>query len=112
MLIAERNLQYTTDDGSHLQVPVRLFAPEHTGHDWRCRYVIGWPNGKEESAAYGADAMQALILTLQVIGARLYLSDYHKTGMLYFETPGSGYGFPVPMNARDLLIGDDARFSG
>ena len=112
MPIADRTLQYTTDSGIHLQIPIQLFAPEHTGHDWRCRYVIGWPNGKEESAAYGVDAMQALILTLQMIGARLYFSDYHKTGRLSFETPGSGYGFPVPMNARDLLIGDDARFEG
>ena len=112
MLIADRMLQYTTEGGVHLQVSVQLFAPENTGHDWRCRYVIGWPNGKEGNAANGIDAMQALILTLQMIGARLYFSDYHKTGRLYFETPGSGYGFPVPKNARDLLIGDDARFEG
>ena len=24
--------------------------------------------------------------------------------------PGRGYGFPVPDNIRDLLVGDDKRF--
>jgi len=67
---------------------------------------------KGRERLHGVDAMQALILTLQMIGDRLHFSDYHKTGRLYFETPGSGYGFPVPKNARDLLIGDDARFDG
>ncbi len=56
--------------------------------------------------------MQAIILTLQMIGARLYFSDYHKSGRLYFERPGSGYGFPVPKNARDVLVGDDKKFEG
>jgi hypothetical protein len=47
-----------------------------------------------------------------MIGAHLYFSDYHKTGCLYFEKQGSGYGFPVPKNARDMLIGDDRTFEG
>ncbi|MBZ6079239.1 DUF6968 family protein [Microvirga puerhi] len=112
MLIAKRDLQYTPAAGTLTNVPISLFAPEHTGQDWRCRYTIGWPDEPQEGAGYGVDAMQALILTLQMIGARIYCSDYHETGKLYFETPGSGYGFPVPKNIRDILIGDDARFEG
>lgn len=47
----------------------------------------------------------------------LYFSDYHKTGRLKWpgddiEAAGGGYGFPVPRNARDLLIGIDKRFDG
>jgi hypothetical protein len=55
---------------------------------------------------------QAIHLTLQIIGSQIYFSDYHKTGRLYFEKLGTGYGFPVPKNARDLLVGDDKRFDG
>ena len=59
------------------------------------------------SRAYGVDGVQALRLTLEMIGAELYSSPYHATGQLYFEKPGDGYGFPVPSNLRDLLIGQD-----
>jgi hypothetical protein len=58
------------------------------------------------------DAFQALHLTLQMIGFRLYVSTYHKFGALVFEKPGNGYGFPVPKIVRDLLIGDDKVFEG
>jgi hypothetical protein len=45
---------------------------------------------------------------MQSIGTDIYFSEYHKSGQLMWEAPGKGYGFPVPHNARDLLIGDDA----
>lgn len=35
-----------------------------------------------------------------------------EKGQLYFEMPGSGYGFPAPKDARDLLVGEDKRFDG
>lgn len=54
--------------------------------------------------------MQALYLTLQMVGARLYMSDAHKEGRLRWGEPGMGYGFPLPKMMRDDLIGDDARF--
>lgn len=112
MIIANRELIYAAENGITISVPVCLFAPEHNGQDWSCRYTIGWPNGIEAYTIHGIDQMQAIILCLQGIGASLYLSDYHKTGRLYFEKPGSGYGFPVPKNARNLLVGDDKRFDG
>jgi len=68
--------------------------------------------GHGTKSGHGVDRFQALFLTLQKIGADIYFSDYHKTGRLYFERQGSGYGFPVPKNARDLLVGDDKRFEG
>jgi hypothetical protein len=89
-----------------------LFAPKESNGDWYCPYTIVWPDSRQEGAGYGVDAIQALVLTLQMIGAHIYCSDYHKTGRLYFEKPGSGYDFPVPKNLRELLIGDDARFEG
>ena len=112
MIIAQRELEYVTQSGTLINVPVTLYAPEGSGKHWHCRFTINWPNGVEESTTYGVDQFQAIILTLQMIGARLYFSDYHKSGRLYFEKSGSGYGFPVPKNVRDLLVGDDKRFEG
>jgi hypothetical protein len=57
----------------------------------------------------GGDAVQALEIALRLIGAQLYASKYHQDGSLVFETPGAGYGFPVPANLRDLLVGADAK---
>lgn len=54
--------------------------------------------------------MQALICALQIIGAEIYSSNYHKAGQLQWGTPGKGYGFPVVPTCRDLLQGDDAKY--
>ena len=110
MIIAERTLEYVVQDGQVFQVPVSLHSPEHNNKDWGCRYTIGWPNGVESQIAYGIDAVQALVLTLQTIGASLYASDYHKSGGLKWAEPNDGYGFPVPKTIRHLLIGYDSRF--
>jgi len=58
----------------------------------------------------GIDSAQAITLALQKIGTEIYFGDYHKSGNLFWESPGKGYGFPLPPSARDLLIGDDAKF--
>jgi hypothetical protein len=112
IIVAERELEYITPKGTIVRIPIKLSAPEGSDKHWSCRFTIGWPDGIEDSAAYGVDQIQALVLTLQMIGGRIYFSDYHKSGRLQFEKPGSGYGFPVPKNARDLLVGDDKRFDG
>ena len=112
MLIASRDLTYVEADGNPVPIPIRLFAPEDAGRGWRCRYTIGWPSGADESAGHGVDRVQAILLTLQMIGTRIYASDYHRSGPLRFEEFGRGYGFPVPKNARDLLVGDDNIFDG
>jgi hypothetical protein len=51
--------------------------------------------------------VQALVLTLEMMGVQLYASGYHAKGRLFFEAPGRGYGFPVPANLRHRLVGDD-----
>lgn len=112
MLVAKRDLHYTSESGNVTVVSVCLFAPEGSDKHWWCRYSIDWPDGVQTGSGHGVDPMQALHLTLQIIGSQIYFSDYHKTGRLYFERPGTGYGFPVPKNARDLLVGDDKRFEG
>lgn len=109
MLIASRVL--TVRDGeTETKVPVRLFAPEPDVRGFACRFEIDWPEGRLERAAYGIDSVQALWIALQMVGAELYTSAYHEAGTLMFEEPGRGYGFPVPANMRDMLVGDDARY--
>ena len=109
MLIAMRILKLH-DGLSDVEVPVRVFLPEEENGSWFCAYEIEWPDRKWSSRAGGYDSAQAIALALQMIGAVIYTSEYHKSGRLMWEKPGGGYGFPVPQSARDLLIGDDANF--
>jgi uncharacterized protein DUF6968 len=75
----------------------------------QCNYEIDWPEGKETMTAWGFDSVQALVVALQMIGAELYSSSYHKSGKLMLEAPGNGYGFPVVSSLRDMLEGEDAK---
>lgn len=110
MLMARRLLKLNGTTGQ-TEVPVRLFVPtQHESGAWLCPYEIGWPHRTWKSAGWGVDAVQAVLLTFQKVGVEIYTSEYHKSGRLIWEQPGKGYGFPVPHNVRDLLIGDDAVF--
>ncbi|GJD75313.1 DUF6968 family protein [Methylobacterium goesingense] len=111
MIIAERILSYEIS-GGNLPVQITMFAPEHDESSWLCKYTIDWPSGVRSGFAAGFDAVQALHLTLQKIGIDLYMSEYHASGRLSWGEKGAGYGFPVPGNARDVLIGDDLNFEG
>jgi hypothetical protein len=106
MTIATRLLKLRDID-SDTEIAIRIFAPEETKSGWNCRYEIDWPEGKETMSASGIDSVQALVLALQMIGADIYSSSYHKSGKLVFDAPGRGYGFPVPSSLRDVLVGDD-----
>lgn len=111
MIIASRTLKIRTD-ADIMDVPIRVFRPEKTNEDsWSCRYEIDWPNRKWTMAALGIDGVQAILNAFQMIGAEIYTSDFHKARSLFFETPGHGYGFPVPSSLRHLLEGDDSEFS-
>jgi len=108
--IATRALKIR-NGAADIAVPVSIFAPQQSEcGDWLCRYEIGWPEGHRIMHGAGVDAMQALVSTMQMIGAELYSSAYHKSGRLYWDEPGRGYGFPVPGNIRELLQGDDATY--
>ncbi len=106
MLIAKRLLTYRAN-GSDKPLEVRIMAPELDGNAFSCRFEIDWPDGTVTLAASGVDSVQALELALHMTGIRLYTSSYHRLGQIFFETPGAGYGFPVPPNAREMLIGED-----
>ncbi len=109
MIIATRVLKLVGGNGD-VEIPIRIHAPEKADVDWICRFEIDWPEEKAERWGTGVDAVQALMFALQMIGAEIYASAHHASGRLVWLAPGFGYGFPVPNNIRDLLVGEDKRF--
>jgi hypothetical protein len=80
MPIATRTLKVRRPDGD-VDVPVRIFAPEKDEtRGWGCRFEIVWPNRTAEMTAGGGDAVQALEIAAEAIGAQLYASKYHEDG--------------------------------
>jgi hypothetical protein len=109
MIIAERILKLR-DRAPETPVPVRIFAPAKDNGTWTCRWEISWPDRTRTNVGAGVDSAQALVHALQMVGAELYGSEEHRSGRLTWAPPRIGYGFPVPNNIRELLIGDDAQF--
>jgi Domain of unknown function (DUF6968) len=109
MIIASRSL-VLRDNNRSVEMPVRIHAPEKARVDWICRFEIEWPEGRVERWGTGVDAVQSLWIALQMIGTEIYTSQWHEAGQLVWLEPGRGYGFPVPNNIRDLLVGDDKKF--
>jgi hypothetical protein len=109
MIIATRSL-VLRDRGHSTPIPIQIHAPEKMEAHWRCRYEIEWPAGRAERWGAGADAVQALLIAMQMIGAEIYTSHHHQSGQLAWLAPGRGYGFPVANSIRDLLVGDDKKF--
>jgi hypothetical protein len=111
MLIGTRTLTVETNEGTK-SVDVRMHLPEPSGTIWLCRYDIGWPEGKVESSAAGNDALHAVLMAMQKISQDLYMSRYHHERKMSWGKGWVGYGFPMPKNGRDLLIGHDKEFYG
>lgn len=109
MIIATRSLVLSEKD-HETQIPIHIHAPEESEGHWICRYEIGWPDGAAQRSGAGEDAVQALLIAMQMVGAEIYTSDHHKSGELSWFAPGRGYGFPVASVIRDLLVGDDKEF--
>jgi len=110
MVIAERLLKVRIAN-DEARVPIRIFKPEKIDNGgWSCRYEIDWPDGRWTMAAGGCDTVQSLVNALFMIGSEIYTSDFHKAGTLHFDELEKGYGFPVPLTLRHLLVGDDASF--
>jgi hypothetical protein len=107
MVIATRSLLLRD---RNVEIPIRVHAPEKAKVDWICRFEIDWPEGKAERWGAGIDAIQALVIALNMVGAEIYASKHHETGQLVWLAPGRGYGFPISNNIRDLLVGDDRAF--
>lgn len=91
-----------------IKIWIHIRKPVPEKKSWKCEYEISWPEGKEVSAAFGIDALQAMVLALQMIGSDIYSSSYHKSGKLRAYDSIKGYGFPLPHVIRDLAVGIDA----
>jgi hypothetical protein len=93
-----------------IEIPIRICWPVRDEAAWSCEWEIQWPDRKRSSAARGADAIQALMNALQMVGSEIYASEAHQTGQLSWDNKWIGYGFPVPNSIRDMLVGDDKKF--
>lgn len=111
MIIATRTMHIAASSGD-FEAEIRLYQPEADEHLFVCRYEIDWPEGTIASKAQGNDMIEAIHLALQKLGTEMYMSRYHHEGRLTWMPGWIGYNFPVPINGRDLLIGDDQRFFG
>ena len=110
-MIAARRVLKLRENVREREIAVRIFVPERVEEKtWFCRYEVDWPEGTWKSRAGGVDSAQALFLAMQMIGSDIYTSSYHRSGKLFLDRPGNGYGFPVPVSLRDLLVGEDKQY--
>jgi hypothetical protein len=81
--------------------PERL--PDHD--DWYCSHQIVGIGSGEVKRIWGVDSVQALVLSLQMVGAQLYCSAEYAAGRLSWECGAvkGDLGLPVPENIRDVL---------
>jgi hypothetical protein len=91
-------------------VLILIHWPEPRENSWFADWSIGWPDRERKGSAGGADAIQALLVALNMVGSELYCSAEHQAGRLGWADDWSGYGFPVPNGMRDVLTGDDAQY--
>jgi hypothetical protein len=111
-IIARRTLQIRSAGGV-ASFEARVMQPRRAKSiPYVCPIEIDWPGEPWHGEAYGVDEIQALVMALQMIGARLYTSSYHQSGHLVWTEQSKGYGFPVPRNLRDMLVGEDRTFEG
>jgi len=101
-VIAERRLQLS---GGTAEVIVTVGRPISDGNDYRCDFKITGLGYDKVQHAMGVDSVQALLLALMGIGARLYTSDEAREGRLTW-LDSRNLGFPVPDNIADLVPED------
>ena len=78
----------------------RFYQPEVDGQDFRCRYEIDWPEGVYKGRAYGADAVQALLLAMQKAHTDL-LAARENEGRSITWLDKRSLGMPVPKIISD-----------
>ena len=80
------------------EVHVDLFEPVlEPDQDYTCRYTVSGLAKPLSGSGMGIDAIQALFITLQLIGNRLYSMEEFKSGRLTWEGSinGRDLGFPT-----------------
>lgn len=102
-MIAERELQARTPDGSVRTVIVRLGKPypeTEAGGEWGCPIQIIGLDDDDVFVAYGYDGVQALQLALEIIGARLAHPRSDEAVVLTW-LDARDLGFPYPGAPKD-----------
>jgi hypothetical protein len=102
-VIAERELEARAPDGTVRTVTVRIGKPHPDpapGGDWGCPVQIVGLDDDQVIVAYGYDAVQALQLAFQMVGARLaYPRTEEPVTLTWLDDPD--LGFPVPQTPSD-----------
>ena len=104
-VIAERRLFLDGEASVIVRIGRPLIASTEP-HESACPWQIeGLGSGKVRKT-FGVDQVQALWLTLQIIGSTLYASEEYRAGRLKAFADGNDrgdLGFPVTHNVEDLL---------
>lgn len=112
IVIASRIL--VLDGEQKVQVLIGKPEPLPGSNDWCCpNQIVGIGSGKVNCIA-GVDSVQALVLSLQMVGAQLYCSAEYEAGRLSWECGAvkGDLGLPVPENIRDVLPRENKGNSG
>jgi len=102
-VIAERELD--TSDGRTVKVLIGQPQPFPEGSSYYCPIQITGIGKDMVMRAGGVDSVQALLLALKMIGARLYTSDEGRAGTLTW-LERRNLGFPVVPFLQDLVPED------
>ncbi len=78
-IVAERRIEGVAQDGSHFEVVIRFGAPRpdplSSNGDWECPHQIVGLGDETVDAAFGADSLQALLLSVYAVRLKLAESD-------------------------------------
>lgn len=72
-------------DLGHHEVTARFYAPTLApGGEYQCRWRIEWPGREQERYACGIDGVQALMLAMRVVHAKLVETEEYQSGALTY----------------------------
>jgi hypothetical protein len=85
--------------GDSASVVLRFLRPQPDGNDYRCTYQITWPDRERSAYGMGIDAVQALLLAMQMAHVYLLASPEYKAGALRYLGERD-LGLPLPLGSR------------
>jgi hypothetical protein len=94
-VIATRELDFVRENGESELALVFVGAPvqPEANGPWQCPYQIRTPSFERNFAIAGEDSMQALILSIHVIGSELIALERKYKGV-FKQYGGTDLGFP------------------
>lgn len=95
ILIASRQLMLKVNDKEEL-IEVNIFLPEQLdSFDYKCKYLIKWPNKEKKFYGCGIDSLQALLNALAMVKVEIMTSSFAKDQVLEWYENKIDYGFDV-----------------